>query len=196
MRGPESDGRTRLPHGEQPGDSIVSFGLLEERDECPQVPYAFSSLYSRVRSAFSGPGQKHEPPRAPRAAAPAAAPTHEDERRRNRQVLTQPIVPLRTVAPPSTALVSVAPTVAVAREDELVLGDDNDSHIDVAAGVQHVPGFPLSREVLDDARSVVSTSTRLRDLDDSVSIASMAQPNGSVDAWICLLYTSPSPRDS
>lgn len=184
MRGPESDGRTRLPHGEQPGDSIVSFGLLDERDECPQVPYAFSSLYSRVRSAFSGPGQKHEPPRAARAAAPAAAPTHEDERRRNRQVLSQPIVPLRTVAPPSTALVSVAPTVAVAREDELVLGDDNDSHIDVAAGVQHVPGFPLSREVLDDARSVVSTSTRLRDLDDSVSIASMAQPNGSVDAWI------------
>ncbi|WFD34769.1 1-phosphatidylinositol-3-phosphate 5-kinase [Malassezia cuniculi] len=170
------------------GDVMVSFGLLDDKDERNEVPFPFLSLFGRVRAAFAGPGTRRVPSRSS-----ARTPVNDEERRRGKQPSNQPIVPLRTVAPSSTALAAIAPTVAVAREDEssIMMDDENESQsqsqIDISTiGVQHVPGFPLSREVLDDARSIISTSTRLRSdfADDSVSIASMAQPNGSVDEWI------------
>lgn len=179
------------------GDGIVSFGLLEDKDEPATVPFPFASLFDRVRAAFSGQGQgqgqghgQGQGSRRETSRPASRVHIHDGARPRAGKKNSQPIVPLRTVAPPSTAFASIVPQPATAREDEsssVLLDEENDSQIDInPASVQHVPGFPLSHDVLDDARSIVSTSTRLKsDLaDDSVSVASMAQPDGSVDEWI------------
>lgn len=101
----------------------------------------------------------------------------------------QAIVPLRTVSPQVTVTnvhaVSPSDVPGSPTTDDLSEADTSrrtESGWSLGPPVQSVPGFPLGRDVLDDTRSLATTSWRARSDQDDAMSASSGRP--SADAWI------------
>ena len=172
---------------------LMTFGFLDEKEERPPS-FAFASLFDRMRAAFSAPPAAAAPAReAPRSTSASASPMtgvpaapRALQSRRAGQ--GHGIVPLRTVSPAITMLPEHA---AGQRNDEP--RSPTSSNYDTDDGrrtewsswggaIQSVPGFPLSTDVLEDARSVTTTRRARSDAgDDSMSTISMRP---SADLWI------------
>ncbi|WFD27134.1 1-phosphatidylinositol-3-phosphate 5-kinase [Malassezia nana] len=172
---------------------MMTFGFLDEKEERPSASFAFASLFDRMRAAFSA---------SPAAAPPAAAPPNEARHTptlvsnaskppprapRRPRAHEHGIVPLRTVSPAVTLMPEHATGL---REDELRsptcsnadADDSRRSEWTASGAIQSIPGFPLSTDVLEDARSVTTTRRARSDAgDDTMSTISMRP---SADVWI------------
>ncbi|WFD40241.1 1-phosphatidylinositol-3-phosphate 5-kinase [Malassezia japonica] len=158
------------------GASLVSFNLLEDREERPPPSFAFASLFDRMRNAFSTAPER-DVPDEPSGASPERSASPEKRTRRPGRA----IVPLRTVAPsPVPSFTSVSSHAADEPGSPVLTEADSEAEV-----AQSVPGFPLSRDVLDDTRSLFSTPTPRSEIgDDTVSTFSFRPSYPSADAWI------------
>ena len=193
----QNDASARLPASE-----MVSFGFLDENEERPPPTFAFASLFDRMRAAFSAPssGDTHKSDYAPATPARRSSPPRRRISRHGTPAQRQPsqhlrkangIVPLRTLSPS----VTIAPTNVVSTASDVgshaatVLSDtesvdtrQSDRGTLGTHGVQAVPGFPLSGDILDDTRSVTTIHRSRSDAgDDSLSTMSVRP---SADIWI------------
>ncbi|WFD19197.1 1-phosphatidylinositol-3-phosphate 5-kinase [Malassezia caprae] len=157
---------------------FMSFGFLDEKEERPPSSFAFASLFDRMRAAFYAAPEPPPKKTHPSSAVPAT------RRAPSRAVQGHGIVPLRTVSP---AITMVPEHAAGQRNDEprsptSSTHDADDRRPESLWGtVQSVPGFPLSSDVLEDARSVTTRRARSDAGDDTMSTISMRP---SADLWI------------
>lgn len=166
---------------------MMTFGFLDEKEERPPSSFAFASLFDRMRAAFSTPPAPA--PEVPRTSSTDNAPIPARRVLSRRVLPGHGIVPLRTVSP---AITMVPEHAAGQRDDEPRSPTSPNTDLDDSrpaewsswggGAIQSVPGFPLSKDVLEDARSV-TTSRRARSEagDDSMSTISMRP---SADLWI------------
>ena len=197
---------------EAPERSLVSFNLLDDRDERPAAPSAFASLFDRMRAAFvtqpergvtaaAAPAAAAAAPAVANAPAPPAGTDVPAPRRAEARARTSgsperlrsragPIMPLRTV-PPSRALAAAAPfspTVAVQAptpRPDAARAASPDAEAELANVAQSVPGFPLGHDVLEDSPSLASMPlTRSEAGDETMSTLTFRPVYPSADAWI------------
>lgn len=184
-------------------DSFVSFGFLQDHEERPAASSAFTSLFDRLRAAFGAPHEEEERSLKQSISAPISTqsptPQHTSGTPARQRPVRLPsggtlssthgIMPLRTVSPAITSVdtgpVAMAddgtrsPTATDFDPDET---RRSESMWSFGGAIQSVPGFPLGGDVLDDTRSVATTTRDRPDGEDDT--ASMVGMRFTADAWI------------
>ncbi|WFD00085.1 1-phosphatidylinositol-3-phosphate 5-kinase [Malassezia yamatoensis] len=233
------------------GTEFVSLNLLDDRDERPAPPNAFSMLFDRMRAAFmttsDGGSTTHASHRTPWSENANAVPTstfssldrphekraqspsssaprklsttsttsssHDATFSRKTSVLNDArtksgrtildkkedakhgnsIMPLRTVAPPRTVPISHATSSASSSPTSTPMTSQSDksvelspeTELELSSPAQHIPGFPLGHDALDDTRSILSATPNRSEIGDDTMSSLTIRPNyPSADAWI------------
>ncbi|KAI3617565.1 hypothetical protein CBS9595_003474 [Malassezia furfur] len=186
------------------GAGLVSFNLLDDRDERRAAPGAFASLFDRMRAAFvthaerdAAPAMAPPPPRR-RPSPERTASQPERVQPQLERVPSQPgrwIMPLRTLPParaggsesgsPGSSATSLASVPGTPSATAVPRAASPEAESQLTQIAQSVPGFPLGGDVLDDTHSLASVPhTRSEVGDDTMSTLTFRPAYPSADAWI------------
>ncbi|WFD44417.1 1-phosphatidylinositol-3-phosphate 5-kinase [Malassezia psittaci] len=233
------------------GTEFVSLNLLEDRDERPAPPNAFTQLFDRMRAAFmttsDGSSTRHASSTTSwtgnaNSVHPNTSPSLESPHEKGRESSSSSalrklstssttgsssdatlsrrgsglndakpkssrivldhtgdtkrgngIMPLRTVAPPRTVPISHATPSAsssptsnqIASQSDMSLESSPEPDSELSSIAQHIPGFPLGHDALDDTHSILSATPNRSEIgDDTMSSLTIRPSYPSADAWI------------
>lgn len=167
------DGPTTQPMTNE----FVSLNLLDDSDDRPSS-FAFTSLFDRMRTAFSAPPSKTESDVATAAGPSGPSQRHTPRCAPDNSSPSSRILPLRT-APPSLSMAPIhaSPVVPSEASDTTSIDTGRSEAWSTLGGmISGVPGFPLGSDVLDDTQSL---SQRPETGDEGTS---SVRP--SADMWI------------